>query len=353
MMRFSVAILAKLMVLMLWTSCGNSQQEADKPEPIPEPEVKLQLHISRFEKDLLDNRDSISPALVSRYRKKYGRFFELWCTQLAGILPPDAKNPTNDEIAYNLNQYLSDRYIQEVFQDCATAFPDLNAIEEELGLMFSRYSAAFPGKPVPRVVSYASPFTSQVMTMDSTLGIGLHFYLGADYKYYGTLQLPRYMVRKMRKEYMAVDLLKGWLDSEYLNDSMQRNFISQMIYQGKLLYAMDVLLPETEDTLKTGYSAAQLRWVQDHEEKIWSFFIEQHLLYNGNPKAYIKYIQDGNTTGGFPRQAPARLGAYIGWQIVRAFMLKNPNTSLTQLFRWSDAQTLLARSGYRPPKTPS
>lgn len=152
---------------------------------------------------------------------------------------------------------------------------------------------------------------------------------------------------------MTVDLLKGWLDSEYLNDSAQRNMLAQMIYQGKLLYAMDVLLPEISDTIKTGYSASQWEWVRQNEEKIWSFFIEQKFLYSTNPKTYIKYIQDGNTTGGFPEKAPARLGAYIGWQIVRAYMLKNPTTRLDQLFQLSDAQTLLAGSGYRPPKPSS
>lgn len=352
-MKFSVAILIKLLALILWSGCGSSQREADKPEPVPEPEVRLNLNIIRFEKDLFQHRDSISPALITSYRIRYGRFFELWCSQLAGILPPDTRNPDNDEIMYNLRQYMADRYIREVFSDCEKTFSDLEPLEAELESMFSRYTVAFPGKPIPRLVSYVSPFTSQVMTMDSTLGIGLHFYLGANYNYYSTLQLPRYMIRKMRKEYMTVDLLKGWLDSEYLNDSAQRNMLAQMIYQGKLLYAMDVLLPEISDTIKTGYSASQWEWVRQNEEKIWSFFIEQKLLYSTNPKTYIKYIQDGNTTGGFPEKAPARLGAYIGWQIVRAYMLKNPTTRLDQLFQLSDAQTLLAGSGYRPPKPSS
>lgn len=77
-----------------------------------------------------------------------------------------------------------------------------------------------------------------------------------------------------------------------------------MLFQGKILYAMDVLSPETHDTIKLGYSPAQLTWANEHEEQIWAFFIEQDLLYNINPKVYLKYIHDGNSTNGFPKESP-------------------------------------------------
>ena len=57
-----------------------------------------------------------------------------------------------------------------------------------------------------------------------------------------------------------------------------------------------------------------------------------------------------STNSGFPKDAPAQLGVYIGWQIVRSFMHQHPEIKLAQLFSIQDAQLLLSQSSYRPAK---
>ena len=340
-----------LSVVLLTIGCGEKRRaDQNRPEPIPVPEEQLELTFIRFEQDLSELKRPIDAAMVKVLRTKYGEFFELWCTRLSGIVMAGEQKPADAEIALNLNQYLSDKYIQEVFADCKKKYSNLDWLKEELEPLFLRYKKSFPGKPVPTIMTYLSPFSSNVMAMDSVAGIGLHFYLGADYKFYPSLQLPLYMVRKMEKEYIVNDLLKGWIDSEYLDDSAQSSCLAQMIYHGKVMYATEVLSPETDDTIITGYQAPQLDWAYAHEEQIWGFFIEQNLLYKTNPKVYIKYIHDGNTTGGFPKEAPAKLGPFIGWQIVRSYMKNHPGMNLLQLFSLKDAQKILAESGYKPPK---
>jgi hypothetical protein len=44
------------------------------------------------------------------------------------------------------------------------------------------------------------------------------------------------------------------------------------------------------------------------------------------------------------------LGRWIGWQIVRSYMKKNKETSLSELFSFSDSQQILSESGYKPKK---
>lgn len=340
-------------IILLTNGCGQNKSDVNRPAPIELPEEKLELQFIRFEEELFATKIPVDATKIAYFRKKYGDFFELWFTRLAGILPPGEEKPSDAEIAFNLSQYLGDKYIREVYNDCEKQYKDISDIREELTTVMQRYHISFPGKPIPVILTYLSPFTSNVMAMDSVMGIGLHFYLGGDYKYYPSLQLPQYMVRKMSREYIINDLIRGWLDSEYMDDSVQKNCLSQMIYQGKVLYAMDVLSPETDDTIKTGYKAKQLEWAIHHEEQVWGFFIEQQLLYNGNPKIYIKYIQDGNSTNGFPKDAPARLGAFIGWHIVRAYMKKHESINLKTLFEMKDAQKILTESGYKPLKSAS
>jgi len=339
-------------ILLLGTAgCNDSRRAPDAPEPIVIEEDIEPLKFDRFDLRMSALELPVTPQEVQKLRSDYGKFFELWCTQLAGILPPGDTAPSNAEIAYNLSQYLGDKYIREVLVECQKKFEDLEDLETELSGVMKRYEKAFPGRTAPNLVCYTSPFSSNVMTLDSVLGIGLHFYLGQDYKYYPSLELPLYMVKKFRTEFIVNDLVRGWLDSEYFDDSAQVNCLSQMIYQGKVLYAMDVLSPATHDTIKTGFSETQLEWAEEHEKELWTFFIDQKLLYNTNPKIYLKYIQDGNTTSGFPKEAPARLGPFIGWKIVRTYMKNRPATTLKALFEMRNAQEILTLSGYKPPKT--
>ncbi|MBK9402600.1 MAG: hypothetical protein IPN36_17695 [Bacteroidetes bacterium] len=339
--------------MLLTISCGQKKVDVNEPAPIAITDEGHELQFERFEEELFGSTLPMDTSRVRYLREKYGDFFELWCIQLAGVLPGTKGRPSDAAIAGNLNQYLSDKYMKEVFEDAEKKFKDIRWLQEELQPVFQRYSRAFPDKKIPVIMTYLSPFTSNIMAMDTLLGIGLHFYLGSDYKYYPSLQLPLYMIKKMRQEYIINDMIKGWLDSEYMDDSAQNNCLSQMIYQGKVLYATDVLSPDIPDTIKTGYSEIQLQWALSHEEEIWSFFIEQQLLYNTNPKTYLKYIHDGNSTSGFPKEAPARLGAFIGWKMVRAYMKKHEGITLQQLFEMKDAQKILSESGYKPIKSNS
>ena len=337
----------------LTMSCTQPPGQAERPDPVELPEESLKLNFLRFEKELMNLPRPVDTSGIRQLRERYGDFLEIWCTQLSGLLPTGPGKPPDRVIADNLEQYLSDRYMGEVFRDCSKEYENTGWLEEELAAVFSRYQIAFPGKKIPAIATYVSPFTSNVITMDTLLGIGLHFYLGSGYKYYPSLQLPGYMMKKMSREYIVKDLVKGWLDSDYLDDTSRKDCISQMIYQGKTLYAMDVLSPKTPDTIKTGYSVNQLEWAYRNEARIWGFFIEQQLLFNTNPKVYIKYIHDGNTTQGFPKEAPARLGAFIGWQVVRSYMKNNPRLTLKELFEQKDAAKILNGSSYKPRKPES
>ena len=64
----------------------------------------------------------------------------------------------------------------------------------------------------------------------------------------------------------------------------------------------------------------------------------------------MKFINDGNSTNGFPKEAPAKLGCFIGWQIVQSYMDANKSTTLEQLLKNNDAQKILSESKYKPKK---
>ena len=73
------------------------------------------------------------------------------------------------------------------------------------------------------------------------------------------------------------------------NDS-NKTLLSKMIYNGKIMYFMDQVLPDAPDTLKIGYTDAQLKWCQQFESKIWAWFIDQDLLYESDYQKIQKYL---------------------------------------------------------------
>lgn len=353
-MILKIDIYRLLLIMMLFTAgCGEKQGKKNIPKAPEIPETSLNIQFSRFESEIFTLDIPVSPDKIREFRNRYGEFFDIWCVNLAGIIPPSKDKPDDQVIADNLSQYISDKYIREVYNETSQKFKDIPQLEKNITDMFKRYQVIFPGKTIPAIVTYISPFTSNIVAMDSIAGIGLHFYLGNNYQYYPTLGLPRYMIRKFEPEYILPDLIKGWLDSEYSNDTIQRNLLNQMIYQGKILYATDLLAPELDDSLKIGFTAGQLNWVEQNEFRTWTFLIEEKLLYSTNPREFMKYINDGNSTGGFPEDAPAKLAVYTGWQIVRAYMKNNPAVSVQQLFNNQDAQSILSSSGYKPEKIKS
>jgi hypothetical protein len=126
-------------------------------------------------------------------------------------------------------------------------------------------------------------------------------------------------------------------------------FLDRMILNGKILYFLDAMLPFEEDEIKISYTNEQLDWCHSHEANLWQFFIENELLYETEITLINKFFNDGPFTRGF-EGSPARLGSWMGWQIVRAYMNQNPEISLQQLLDETNSQKILSGSDYKPKK---
>ncbi len=135
---------------------------------------------------------------------------------------------------------------------------------------------------------------------------------------------------------------------EFPKNSKSGNLLNEMIYQGKLLYLADALLPDTEDSIKIGFSSKQLAWCIDHENDMWGFLIKNKLLFSTELTDISKYTGEGPFTTGFAKESPARTAVWIGWRIVRKFMKEYPATPIEKLMEEKEAQIILTKSKYKP-----
>ena len=152
----------------------------------------------------------------------------------------------------------------------------------------------------------------------------------------------------MAPKYLVPAAVLGWFNTEHPKELEGKEFLNQMIHQGKSMCYASMMLPETPDSVLLAFSPSELKWCEDNEEQIWSLFIEKKMLFSTDPSHYIKFLGEAPKASGFPEEAPDRIGVWVGWQIVKKYMKKNPDLSLLELIAEKDALKILEQSGYKP-----
>lgn len=305
--------------------------------------VDLNLNIQRLDRDIFrvtpDNKQVVIPEL----RKTYGSFFNAYSQNVIALGDPaDSLYPSY------LNTFLTDtmRVLSRLKID--SVFSDLSAIDKKLEDGFRHYKYYFPQKPIPRIFSIISGFNQSVVMTNDAIGISLDNYLGADCPFYAMLGLPEYKRANMFRDKIPTDVLYSWALSEFVFDESNTSLVANMIYQGKMLYFLDAMFPEEPDYLKIGYNPGKLEWCIKNEAGMWTYLIEHKLLFSTNRMNIIRYTGPAPFTSGFTSDSPGRTGIWLGWQIVKKYMKKNPGISLQALMAENDYQKILNESGYSP-----
>jgi hypothetical protein len=256
----------------------------------------------------------------------------------------------HDSVYKALKYFVQDKDMKEVFNETQKVFTDqeINKIESQLTDGFKHLKYHLPQTTIPtQYVTFISGFNYNITTLDSTLGIGLDMYMGQQNKFYQMLQLPKYKTRCMNTDYVVSDAVRGWLIHSYDKSEQLNNLLNHMIFYGKLYYAVDAALPDVEDSIKIQYSSAQMQYCKTFKKNMWAFFTEKNRLYNNDLKELAPFISDGPFTSEISKECPPRIAAYVGWQVVRSYMNKNPNVTVEQLMNM-DAQIILSKSKYKP-----
>ena len=322
-----------LYMLLFIISCGHKEKNPDVSS------IPVTLKSLRFEEDLMLHGATQALTL----RQKYPDFYDLYFFQVVRIGSPDS-SLMNSHIA----DFVSDPDIQSIYNDVKIKYADFSVADRKLTDAFRHYRYYFPKRTVPHTLTFISGFNNAIVCADSLLGIGLDMYLGKESKYYHALEFPVYKITKMEGGYIPSDAMKGWLQSEWTEPQTNADLLSHMIYEGKILYALKKLMPDEADTLLTGYSSKQLEWCRKNEKNVWSFFIDNKLLFATELNQIMKFVTEGPTTGGFPKESPGNLGQWIGYKIILSYVKAQKQPDLSALMNENDYKKILHESGYKP-----
>ncbi len=237
----------------------------------------------------------------------------------------------------------------EVNSEIKKIFPDFSKEEEMLYDLFQHIKYYFPEIKEPRIITITSDvdYRNKVVVSKGILIISLDTYLGEDHHFYESIQ--NYLKKGFKREYILPDVAGAYAKNR-VGPIRDRTFLGNLIAFGKELYIKDLLLPDFDKAKKIGYTQEEYAWAEENEEEIWRYFVDRQLLYSTDSNLMPRFLYPGPFSKFYleeiDKEAPDRIGQYIGWQIVSSYM-KNNDVSLQQMLM-ADAETIFNKSKYKP-----
>jgi hypothetical protein len=319
-----------------------------KKKGIPDvSDIKVEIPIERFDQSFFSIDTNNIPAGLSKLSQEHPEFYGDFMQEILGV--SGAYTDTNTILV--TKEILRSYTI--VFNSIQSEYKKTGWLQKELEKAFQFVKYYFPDYKTGKAVLFLGPFDAPgVATTASGLAIGLQLFAGKDFSIYQVPEVlelfPLYISRRFSKEYITASCMKAVILELFPDQSGAKPLVEQMIDKGKQWYLLDKFLPTTADSIKTGFTKAQLDWCTRNEGMIWSEIIKTTDLNSINPMDIQTYIGEAPFTQGFnPENSPGNLGQWIGWQIVKKFVSKNPNMKPEEVMR-SDARKILEEAKYKP-----
>jgi gliding motility-associated lipoprotein GldB len=262
----------------------------------------------------------------------------------------DQDSIIDDQVTDFMFQFYSNPALKEFYRYTDSSYSDTTALREGFADLFGRVKENFPAFQPPTVYTVVTGFRfdKDIAISDSALVVSIDYFLGSKAPF-----RPNhydYFLKRYDKPYM-LPMIGLALSTKYnsTNES-DKTMLASMIYYGKAHYFLEKTMPALEDSLNIMYSQKEMATAQENLPTIWAHFIERKLLYETSHKALENYVGESPATNEISKEAPGRIGRWLGWLIVRAYMTKHPEVSLKQLMEDNNAQKIFAASGFRPEK---
>lgn len=327
--------------VLLLTICFSCTGKRNIPDVLG---IRAPISLQRFERSFFSLDTMKLDESLQELTTEYHGFAQDFLFNILGSSP--------DAVTLDIPVFI--RTYQSIAKDASAQFPDLSKelSDVQQGLQFVKYY--FPDYRLPeKLITFIGPLNSygSIITPDG-LGVGLQLYLGSNHPLYlseeGQQLYPRYISRRFDRLYIPVNAIKNVIDDLYPPMYAGKPLIEQMVEAGKRLYLLDQLMPYTADTLKTGYTRQQLEGCYENEKNIWSFFVQNNLLYTIDPEMIRDYMTDAPNTPTLGQASPGFIGQFVGWQIVKKWMSQQKESANMKMLMEAPAKKIFEEAKYKP-----
>ena len=224
------------LLLAFLTSCDHKSKIEKEVEEIP-----INIKVERFDKIFYE-----SPVEnLQNVKNKYPYFFP---------------SQTPDSVWVNK---IKNPLYRELYSEVQKKYSNFEKVNSDLESLFQHIKFYFPNIKTPKVITLISEmdYQNKVIYTDSLVLISLDLYLGKNHKFY---EFPEYLKQNFEQNQIMPDIVTSF-SVRKIPFGSNRNLLSYMIYAGKQLYLKDILLPQSTDANKIGYTPEQITWCQENE----------------------------------------------------------------------------------------
>lgn len=310
------------LIIVAFCSCDKKSEVEKAVEEIP-----LEIKVERFDKAFFETK----PENLQQLKRQYPFFF-----------------PQGNDDKVWLDKMQNPQW-RELYSEVEKKFGNFDTETAQIEALFKHIKYYFPETKTPKVITVISEmdYQNKVIYADSLVIVSLELYLGKGHKFY---QFPEYLKQNFEASQIAPDIVNSFSTGK-IAPPTDNTLLSQMVYAGKELYLKDILLPEYSDADKMGYKPEQIKWCEENESYMWRYFIENSLLYSTDQKLMPRFINPAPFSKFYleiDNESPGRTGAWLGWQIVRAYM-ENNQVSVQQMLKMNSKE-IFEKSRYKPKK---
>jgi len=315
--------LAVLALVATMSACRHTSDEA------------VQLH--RFEKVLFDTPVEQLQGKLLSVGSEYG-------TELLNI------RPENPEYMQMLAGFVQDPTMREVYRLVDSVFGDMQEESVALGKALAKAQELSPTLRYDKVFTFISgmfDYDMRVGCNSHELVISLDQYVLPYTQKFNYFNSPLFLVQQSRPQFLVADCMEA-IGRQHIAipQEGEMTLLDYMVAEGKAIYFAQQTLPDTPDSILMRYSKVQMEWMKKNESNVWSYLLQNKVLYDIDYMRFHNLIDDAPKTNAFRDSSP-RTPYYIGWKIVSQYV-SNTGASLDELFEETDSQKILSQSNYRP-----
>jgi hypothetical protein len=314
---------------------GCSEEKKEKNFDVDVNNIGVNFQMIDISKDFYNYNLSIAD-----FKKKYPFFLD------ADISEAQYNKQRSDTLEVNIYKQIQQKV-------------DNNKIKTDLTDLFRHIKYYYPDFKEPAVFLYSSfcqdylnPVT--YVPEKNYLFIATDCFLGDRNRYYDIMRIDYYLQKTMSQPYLSSKTAREIAKTFVSKNLQSQNFLSLMIYEGKILTLIDAFLPNIPDEYKIGYTQPQIDWAKENEFQVWQYFVQNNYVFSDNTalgERFLSIAPFSKFYNNIDQQSPGQIGCWIGWQICLKYLLQNSETKLQDMIKNPNAEEIFAQSKYKPKET--
>ena len=341
-----------LFTAAFFVSCNGNKNIPDVSS------INVKLETRRFEKDFFVIDTSKVAESMKSILQKYPDFLPLFTQNILGLDLDSLLIPGNKEdeaIRMFIHDYMP---LKDSAEMLYSNFDDQTKSIEQ-GLQFVKYY--FPKYKIPQsIITFIGPINANFETSfgvqadvltTKSFGVGLQLHMGKYFSFYrsreGLEEYPDFLSNNFDEKHIPVNCMRNIVDDLFPKTLKGAALIEQMVDRGRRMYLLTKFLPYTPEYLCMGYTKKQIDDAEKNEAVIWDFFLNNNLLNKTDDNIVQNYIGESPKTAELGEDAPGNIGTFSGLKIVKKFLERYPETSLTELMK-KPPREIYDKSKYKP-----